>query len=116
VAAAVQDSEHSILLFEARTGLLLCRVKGGPRKVLNLKFSQQAGPVTLLQTGMSHFRVLKFDPKTRLLTSRAGSFGLGGPRPSPLCSAALPPCEPDGPANEFLLGLQDGTLAFLARS
>lgn len=41
VAAALQDSLHSILVFAVSSGSLIAKTRGGPRKVLNLVFGKE---------------------------------------------------------------------------
>lgn len=117
LAAACQDANHTILVYDWRSGSLRATTTGGSKKVLSLSFSMTPAPALprLLQGGITHFAVHSM-PTPRALISKRGLFGnAGAPKPNVLCSAALPlPSGPEG-GNEWILGLSDGSLTVIAR-
>ena len=117
LAIACQDADHTVSIYDWRTGMLQCSYRGGAQKILSLTFSlaKFANPDTmrLLQSGYGHFKLVDIKNGRSLLV-KAGYFGMGGIKMNVTCALAVPP-SPEGGGMEFVLGLADGSVAPLAR-
>ncbi len=112
LAVACQDSDHTILLFNWRTGQLRSSIKGGNNKILCVKFNSMNDSLRIFQGGIKHFKVLELRNR-RTLNSKIGLYGAGVKKGNVLCCAALP--LPIEGGNEFIMGMDNGSIGIIAR-
>ena len=109
VVVACQDKQHTVKLFNWKTGTLCASVAGGPNKVLNLTFSaSKSSTLRILQGGVGHFKILEYDG-TLGFSVKSGRYGSKKFDILTACSLPLPP---EG-GNEFIVGLPNGMVAFV---
>lgn len=144
VAVAVQDPQHSVLIFNWKISELYAKVEGGDPKVLCMAFSMYYPPALgatppnpeeegegapkpdtdeikavnrLFVGGVGNFRIVDRVFGTSF-KSRVGLYGEGVKKSNVLCVAACPVSEapePGEPENEFVFGMSDGTIGTLAK-
>ena len=112
LAVACQDSDHTILLFNWRTGQLRSSTKGGNYKILCVKFNSSNDSLRIFQGGIKHFKVLELRNR-RTLNSKIGLYGAGVKKGNVLCCATLP--LPIEGGNEFIMGMDNGSIGIIAR-
>ena len=119
VAAACQDKEHSVAIFDLSTGLLRSRIGVGRKKIWNITFSQasagsasSSSSMRLLVGGVGQFALLdsRFG---RSFTKKIGLYGQGNKKVD-ITSAASVPLSFEG-GNEFVVGLSNGQIGVIAR-
>lgn len=112
LAVACQDYDHTVLVFNWRTGQLRSSVKGGNNKILCVKFNASKDNIRILQGGIKHFKLLEVKNR-RTLNSKIGLYGAGIKKGNVLCCASLP--LPVEGGNEFIMGMDNGSLGIIAR-
>lgn len=115
VAAACQDYDHTVKLFNWSTGQLLSSYSVGKNKVLSMAFSlNESGNIRICCGGIKHFTILEMRAN-RIIDGKNGLYGAGITKSNVLSVCALPvPLSAEGGGNEFVMGMSDGTLGTIA--
>jgi microtubule-associated protein-like 6 len=115
VAAACQDYDHTVKIFNWSTGQLLSSYGVGNNKVLSMAFSlNETGNVRICCGGIKHFVILEMRAN-RIIDGKNGLYGAGIAKSNVLSICALPvPLSAEAGGNEFAIGMSDGTMGTIA--